>query len=221
VRAQAAWSLGTIGDATDLAALGQVARASDFDAAADAAAAIGRILARRTSTMAAAHAADARDAAARSGEALCPFVDQARVYMRANALAGLALSGARCGDGSREARALAEDPSDDVRAAAARALASHADEREQRALGRCARGDASGAVALLCRATPPAPARTHPVLVYVIPEGAETPVPGASYALLLADGMVRSGTADRRGAAFDPAAPEGDVSLRTPSALAR
>jgi HEAT repeat protein len=221
VRAQAAWSLGTIGDATDLAALAQVARASDFDAAADAVAAMGRILARRAPTAEAGPRGGARDGVARAAETLCPLVDQARVYVRANALAGLALSGARCGDGSRETRALSEDPSEDVRAAAARALASHADEREQRALGRCARGDASGAVALLCRRTPPAPARAHRVLVYVIPEGAETPVPGASYAVLLADGTVRAGTADRRGAAFDPAAPEGDVSLRTPSALAR
>jgi hypothetical protein len=33
--------------------------------------------------------------------------------------------------------------------------------------------------------------------------------------------MVRAGTADRRGAVFDPAAPFGEVTLRNPSALAR
>jgi hypothetical protein len=39
--------------------------------------------------------------------------------------------------------------------------------------------------------------------------------------MLLADGTLRAGTTDRRGAAFDPVAPEGEVSLRPPSALAR
>jgi|HubBroStandDraft_1064217.scaffolds.fasta_scaffold04916_6 HEAT repeat protein len=215
VRAQAAWALGALGDASDIAALERVARDADFDCATNAVAAMGRILARRPSGGVPA------GGAARASELLCPFVDQGRVYVRANALAGLALSGARCGDGSRESKVLAEDPSDDVRVAAARAVASHADPRDERALARCARGDPSGAVSLRCRSPAPAPTRSQRVLVYVVPEGAESPVPGASYALLLADGMLRAGTADRRGAVFDAAAPEGDVSLRSPSALAR
>jgi len=215
VRAQAAWAMGTLGDTTDLAALDRLARGSDFDAAADAVAAMGRILARP----AAAGAAGRGPASA--ADVLCPFAERGQVYVRANALAGLALSGARCGDGSRERNALAEDPSEDIRAAAARALASHPHEGDERALGRCARGDPSGAVSMRCRSPAPAPSRAQRVLVYVVPESAVTPVPGASYAMLFADGLIRAGTADRRGAVFDPAAPDGDVSLRSPSALAR
>ncbi|MBV9949889.1 MAG: hypothetical protein JOZ69_23810, partial [Myxococcales bacterium] len=62
--------------------------------------------------------------------------------------------------------------------------------------------------------------RAHPVLVYVVAGGA-TPAPGGAYALLLADGLIHSGTSDRRGAVFDPSAPEGEVTLRPASALAR
>jgi cellulose synthase operon protein C len=215
VRAQAAWALGSLGDVSDVAPLERVARAADFDAATNAVASMGRILARHPPA-----GVDA-SAAGRAPEVLCPFVDQGRVYVRANALAALALSGARCADGAREGKALAEDPSEDVRAAAARAVASRADPRDEGALARCARADPSGAVSLRCRSPGPAPTRSQRVLVYVVPEGSEGPVPDASYALLLADGTLRAGTADRRGAVFDPAAPEGDVSLRSPSALAR
>jgi HEAT repeat protein len=214
VRAQAAWAMGTLGDASDLGALDRLARAPDFDGAADAVAAMGRILARST-------AGGAGRGPAVAADVLCPFAEHGQVYVRANALAGLALAGARCGDGSHESNALAEDPSEDVRAAAARALASHPREGDDRALGRCARGDPSGAVSLRCRSPAPAPSRTGRVLVYIVPESAVAPVPDAAYAILFADGMIRAGTADRRGAVFDPAAPDGDVSLRTPSALAR
>jgi len=214
VRAQAAWAMGTLGEASDLAALERLARGPDFDAAADAVAAMGRILARPA-------AGGAGRGPASAAEVLCPFAEHGQVYVRANALAGLALAGARCGDGSREKSALADDPSEDIRAAAARALASHPNEGDDRALGRCAHGDPSGAVSLRCRSPAPAPSRARHVLVYIVPEGAVTPVPDASYAMLFADGLVRAGTADRRGAVFDPAAPDGDVSLRSPSALAR
>jgi len=74
-------------------------------------------------------------------------------------------------------------------------------------------------VAARCRAvadglTPPG--RTHTALVYVVPDGSDAPRPGASYAMLFADGTLRAGTADRRGAVFEPLAPDGDVSLRRP-----
>jgi hypothetical protein len=61
------------------------------------------------------------------------------------------------------------------------------------------------------------PDTTHPVLVYVVPDGSDTPKPNASYAMLLADGTFRVGTTDRRGAVFEPLAPEGDVALRRPT----
>ena len=60
------------------------------------------------------------------------------------------------------------------------------------------------------------PGRTHAALVYVVPDGSDAPRPSASYAMLFADGMLRAGTTDRRGAVFEPLAPEGEVALRRP-----
>jgi HEAT repeat protein len=206
VRAQAAWTLGTIGDASDVTRLAALARGSDPDAATDAAAAIGRVT--------------ARTRAADGGSSLCALLGDERPYVRANALAGMALSGARCGDGSRERAILADDPSEDVRAAAAAALYRAPSQEDLRVLERCARADPSGTVAARCRAHAPTLAHAHAALVYVVPEGANLPRPGAAYALLLADGTLRAGTADRRGAVFDPVAPEGTVRLRPASAMA-
>jgi HEAT repeat protein len=209
VRAQAAWTLGTLGDASDVPRLAALARAQDVDVAPDAVAAIGRIAAR-------AHAADV------AGRTLCPVLADPRPYVRANALAGLALAGARCGGGGAAERgALSEDPSEDVRAAAALLLSRAPSADDVRALERCARSDPAGTVAARCRSRAPLPARTHPALVYVVAETATQPHAGAPYAMLLADGLLHAGTTDRRGAVFDPVAPEGEVSLRRPSALAR
>jgi HEAT repeat protein len=207
VRAQAAWTLGVLGDASDAARLEAVARGPEVDAATDATAAIGRVAART-------HGVDA----ARS---LCALTAAAHPYVRANALAGLAIAGARCADGSIVRKLLAGDPSDEARAAAAIALSRAPEPEDARALERCARTDPSGAVATRCRTRWAPTPRTHAALVYIVPEGAVSPRPGAPYALLMADGTLRVGTADRRGAVFDPAAPEGDVTLRRPSALAR
>ncbi len=209
VRAQAAWTLGTLGDASDVPRLAVLAGSQDVDVAPDAVAAIGRIAART-------HAADL------AAKTLCPLLADPRPYPRANALAGLALAGARCeGGGAAERHALSEDPSEDVRAAAALLLSRAPSTDDARALERCARSDPSGTVAARCRWRAPLPARTHPALVYVVTETATQPHAGAPYAMLLADGLVHAGTTDRRGAVFDPVAPEGDVSLRRPSALAR
>jgi hypothetical protein len=89
----------------------------------------------------------------------------------------------------------------------------HADAEDVRALGRCARVEAATTVARLCREAPEPASRTHATLAYVVPAGADVPRPGAPYALLFADGLVRCGAADRRGAVFDPAAPEGQMRL--------
>jgi HEAT repeat protein len=208
VRAEAAWSLGTLGDASDVGRLTTAAQAQDADVAVNAAASIGRLAARLR----------AAEVAAR---ALCPLASDVRPYVRANALAGMALVGARCGDGAGERVAVAEDPSEDVRAAAALLLSRAPNADDVRALDRCARSDPSGAVAARCRSRAPLPSRTHPALVYVVGEGATGPRPAAAYAMLLADGTIRAGTTDRRGAVFDPVAPEGDVTLRRPSAMSR
>jgi hypothetical protein len=57
--------------------------------------------------------------------------------------------------------------------------------------------------------------------VYVIADGAAAPRPASAYAILLADGTLHVGTTDRRGAVFDPTAPEGELTLRKPAALSR
>jgi HEAT repeat protein len=206
VRAQAAWALGTLGDASDVPRLVAVARQADADGATDAAAALGRVIARS-------HASGAG--------VLCGLLSDARPYVRANALAGLALGGQRCGDGSAERALLAEDPGEDVRAAAAAAVSTSPTPDDQHALERCARSDPSGSVALRCHARPARPAQARAALVYVVPEGANTPRPGAAYAMLLSDGTLHAGTTDRRGAVFDPVTPEGTVTLRPASAMAR
>ena len=55
--------------------------------------------------------------------------------------------------------------------------------------------------------------RTHAVAVYVIPDLAAGPIANASYVLVLEGGALHAGTSDRRGAVFDPVAPEGDLTL--------
>lgn len=208
VRAQAAWALGALGDASDEAALVALARSTDLDAAANATAALARISSRL-------HAMDL------ATRVLCPLdaAGEGRSTVRANALAGLGLAGARCGDGSAERLALGEDPSEDVRAAAARALAGSPSADDARALDSCSRNDRSGAVAARCRARTGSTAATHALLVYVVPDGATGPRPGSHYAILLSDGLLHCGITDRRGAVFDPVAPEGAVTLRSAPAL--
>jgi HEAT repeat protein len=208
VRAQAAWSLGSIGDLSDVPRLETMIRDADFDVAANGAAAIGRIVAR----------AGAPEVAAR---ALCPRLSDARPYVRANALAALALAAARCGNGSLERTALLEDTSEDARAAAALAVSRAPHPEDAHTLDRCARADPSGTVAARCRGHAETPRRIRAVQVFVVAEGAATPRPSSAYAMLLSDGTIHAGRTDRRGALFDPAAPEGEASLRPPSALAR
>jgi HEAT repeat protein len=207
VRAQAAWTLGTLGDDADVPPLAALARGPDVDSAGNAAAAIGRIGGRSR----------APEPAART---LCSLVADARPYVRANALAALAIAGARC-DGTPERSLLLDDPSEDVRAAAALVVASGRFPEDARALDRCARNDPSGAVAARCRNRPTHPVGTHAALVYVVADNASSPRPGAPYAILLPDGTIHAGTTDRRGGTFDPVVPEGEVTLRHPSALAR
>ena len=207
VRAQAAWSLGTLGGLANAPALRKLAQAGDMDTSIDATAALGRIAAR-------AHAK------AQAAEWLCPLLDASHPYVRANALAGLALAQARCADGgARERRLLLGDASDVVRGGAARALRAAAPSPDDlRALEACGSQDRSGAVAHLCRAASVANAATSPLLVYVVADDAALPVPRSAYALVLPDGFVHVGTSDRRGAVFDPVTPDGELSLERPSA---
>jgi len=209
VRADAAWSLGTLGGDSDIRSLDALIRDSATEPAANAAAAIGRIAAR----------VRAPDAAKL---ALCPRFTDARPYVRANALAGLAIAGARCEDGAPERRKLADDPSDVVRAAAALLVSYKPGPDDMHALDRCVHAELFARSAARCLAHPPTPPLgKNAVLVYVVPLGSATPKAGSSYRLELADGTVRSGLTDRRGALFDPAAPEGLLTLMTQSAEVR
>jgi len=204
VRAEAAWSLGSRAGADAVEALLGVARrkssTSDDDAAVDASGAIARIAGRT-------HAE-----AATAG--LCELARDARALVRANALTGLSLARARCGDGSTE-RAALSDASDRARSAAARAIGSSPrSDAEKEALARCAATDRSGAVADVCAHPPDAPTGApRPTLAYVETAPRSDPRPLAHYLVELADGVLRAGTTDRRGAFFDPLAPDGALKL--------
>jgi hypothetical protein len=206
VRAEAAWTIGEIGEPPDLELLVPLVRAADADPAINATGAMARIAAR-------AHAKE------RAASLLCPLLDDPRSYVRANAAAGLALALARCGDGSTERRVLEGDV-EPVRLAAARAITRQPlGTADSRALDRCATSDRSGAVARLCgHQAQPIPSATHPVEFYVATEGTTEPRPGSPFVAEFADGILRAGLTDRRGAAFEAAAPQGEVSL-TPVSL--
>ncbi|MBV8152315.1 MAG: HEAT repeat domain-containing protein [Candidatus Eremiobacteraeota bacterium] len=209
VCAQAAWALGAVGDASDFNRLLELARASDTDAAVNAVAAYGRIAAR------------VQAAGSATSAALCPILADHRPYVRANTVVALSLAGAACGDGSLRRELLGHDPSEDVRAAAALALGDHPLTEDAKALEHCATSETSGYVASRCASHRASAAQTHPVLIFVLPQGSLVPQPDAAYAAVFSNGLLRAGVSDRRGAFFEPNAPEGFVALRKPSALAR
>jgi HEAT repeat protein len=208
VRANAVWSLGYSGGAGEIATLRAALRDRDVGVSGNAAVALARVAQR-----------------VRSSEArhLCGALADARSYVRANALSALALAGQRCANG-RERELLQQDASEVVRRAAAwliqRTRAPTAEDRS--VLARCAREEPASEVARACSEPPPRPTGRHePLTVYVVPMGVTEPVPRAPFALLLPDGTVRMGNADRRGAVFEGAAPAGVVSLLVPAALVR
>ena len=220
VRAQAAWAIGSAGDLSFLEALAPLLAANDADVAINAVAAIGRVAAR--------HGRPDRAAAL-----LCPRLEDARGHVRANALAGLVRSGAVCSNAATARKILAEDPNDDARLEAATVVSKGRSPDDLRALDRCSVQERNGTVAARCRALlrPPdaapaaaLPARTDaqgsarfvPVTVFIATEGSLTPRPNAAYVLRYADGFLRAGLADRRGAFHDPMAPEGSLELRRP-----
>ncbi len=211
VRAQSAFSLGTAGGSADVPLLHALAAQDDTDVTINAVAAMGRIAAREKK----------KDLAARE---LCPFVTDGRVYVRLNALSGLALAGARCDDPGKERHAL-EDESDGVRGAAARAVGNAANDEDRRALARCRDEERVSEIAERCDAMISAPfapkGGASSVTVYVVADRETPPKPLVPYALLLPDGLVRVGTSDRRGAVTDPVAPDGVLTLLPPSAVAR
>jgi HEAT repeat protein len=202
VRSQAAWALGSVGDASDVARLEPLTKAAEPDVAANATGAIGRIAFRIAASRPAIQTK------------LCTLAASSRALLRANAIGGLGLAGLRCANGDVERRALSDDEADVVRAAAARSLSRSTAAEDRRVLDTCAIADRSGTVARLCRdRTAPSGKKTHATLVYVVPDSGGSPRPDSAYALSTADGLIRLGNTDRRGAVFDPVAPEGSLSL--------
>jgi HEAT repeat protein len=204
VRAEAAWSVGEVGGLAAMGELRSLVTAPDLAPSIDAAAAIARIAVR----------ARAPETAVAE---LCRFLSDPRGYVRGNALAGLALSAARCGDGSSERRLLTDDLAV-VRAAAARSIVRRPlGPQDMGALERCRASDPSGAVARLCTGRSARPIEgQEAVEIYIQGEVGLPPQPGAPYAVEFADGLLRAGRCDRRGSTFDPAAPRGEVSLQKP-----
>jgi hypothetical protein len=222
VRAAATWSLGAVGDRSHLPALEKLIADPDTAVAGDAAASIGRIAAR------------AKEPSLAVGP-LCAALRQARPLVRANALEGLSLAGARC-DAPPPPLApppsvhelLARDPSGAVRLAAAdylvRVIARDGDKAsaaDRRALARCAGEDRDGSVVTRCARPFEPTTGTDDVIVYVVPDGRPAPQPRAPFTLVRADGLLRLGLADRRGEIFEAAAPRGMIRLGVPAALAR
>jgi HEAT repeat protein len=209
VRADATFALGSIGDVGLIPVLVGLARSGDADVATNAAGAIARI-GRTTNPPSA--------AASPVASAVCGMLGDGRATVRANALAALALVKRRCADGRAERKLLADDPNDLVRASAARALAAAPLPDDQATLDRCSTADRSAEIARICRPRvkrAETTQRTHPVTIFVVGEnGTKAARPRAPFLLEYADGVLRAGFADRRGAAFDPAAPDGDVVLR-------
>lgn len=208
VRAQAAFTLGTVGDQAVLAQLATLAKSGDADVAADAAGGIAR------------HAAlTGRAGQAGVAAVACTMLADGRAAVRANALVALAFTQARCGDGRTERKLLADDPSDLVRAAAARTIASAPAPEDRIALDRCVSTDRSAEVARLCRprpATEAASAARPPraVTVFIVGESGAAAKPHAPFLLEYEGGILRAGVANRRGATFEAMAPAGEVTLR-------
>ncbi len=219
VRANAVWSLGVIGKRANAPIVERLVKDPDVAVAGNAAAALGRIAAREGDP-------------GLAKEALCAALAQERPYVRANALAGASIAGARC-DPDQARDRLARDPSEAVRIAAAdflgRAIAAAGDKAidlDKRALIRCAGEDRNASVALRCsRALAPGPkadkVELDDVAVYVVPDGRSQPGPRAPFALVRPDGILRLGLADRRGEVFEIKVPRGTLRLTVPAALAR
>lgn len=214
VRAAAAWSLGTVAPiAMPQAPLERVlARFEDIDGGvvANAIAAAARIAKREPEAV-----------SEPVTRALCHALEHPYAHARANALAGLALLGARCNGGDRERAILRNDTNAVARTAAAELLyrAPAGDgASDRRALSLCLGEEKRITVAERCRGpkAPPRDAARGSIVVFVVPDGAAAPVPGAPFAMLDAEGFVRSGSADRRGAVFEHAAPSGTLELVAP-----
>ena len=210
VRANAAWTLGAIGEADGAAPLVAALTGLDVAVAGNAAVALAGLALRDKSTQPGAV------------EALCKALDDHRPYVRVNALVGLRLMGQRC-DGTAR-RLLLRDRHWRVRLAAAELVGSikTAGEEDRRALRRCALDERDAAVASRCETPSRRASGTGTgALVYVVPDGKTEPLARSAFALVLPNGALRLGVADRRGALFVREPPNGPLRLAIPAALVR
>ena len=199
VRAQAAWSAAAYPASAVQTDLEKLVRSSDADVAGNAMAALTRVIPASAPT-----------------PLFCAALADARPLVRANALGGIA-RGQAC-DPVRVRALLANDPSPDVRIAAARAMWARNTSDAKTDLADCATSEHNPRVARACveRAVLAGRANTtrSSVEVFVVPYGATMPKARAPYVLELPDGTLRAGAADRRGAITEPSAPEGELTLR-------
>lgn len=201
VRQNAAWSLGFVGRPEDLSVLATTALDADPRAAANALVSYGRV---------------ARSAAAPDTKPLCTALAHRLPVLRAAALSGLRLAGQRCG--AKERALLLEDSSAAVRLAAALLLtAERSDPGVASLLERCLDEERDGRVAAACGSAGKLDAGHGPLLTaFVFAATGTEPQPGVPFAVRFADGTIRHGEADRRGAFSEPRPVRGPVSLEVP-----
>jgi len=233
VRANAVWSLGGSALEQDIPRLVRLREDDDIAVASNAVAAFARTAARLGLGM----------------EPLCAALEDRRSYVLVNALAGLRLAGTACRRAELPAWLLQHHPSDEVRIAAAALIRERSELTPGAAsiLARCVRKDVSGRVAAACNSSQrsslraagasespsePASAARSPaseslalgptvaVSVLVVPTGSSIPTARAPFALVRADGLIRSGTSDRRGSVSEAAAPRGALRLAVPAVFA-
>jgi HEAT repeat protein len=226
VRANAVWSLGAVGSAGDIGQLVAAREDADIAVAANSVAAIARIAAR--------HELD-------QSVPLCAALEDPRAYVLANALSGLRVAGLSCPSPAPATWLLEQHPSDEVRLAAARLIRERWVTIAPAELARCAAKDVSGRVAAECaktrddgkkavpanadepeKARSPSGAadRVSDMGVLVVQTGEVSPAPQVAFALVRADGLIRCGTSDRRGALWEPTAPRGELRLTLPAVFA-
>jgi HEAT repeat protein len=213
VRANAVWSLADAALVDDLPHLAQLRSDEDVTVASNSVATLARV-ARRLGL---------------DAEPLCSALEDRRSYVLANALVGLRLTGQECSRVDLLIWALQHHRSDEVRIAAAELIRSRAERFPKAAalLARCVRKDVSGGVAAACSsAAVPRVAAAQPspavlgVSVLVVPAGSRAPAPRAPFALVRADGLIRSGSSDRRGSVWESSAPHGPLRLAVPAVFA-
>lgn len=200
VRSNAVWSLGRVGKTDCEPILREAVEDSNLAVRANAVGALGRVAGRFNRSI--------RDA-------ICPKLRDRHAGIREVALRALQSAGEGCLDVS-ERDLLIRDPSDRVRRAAARLIASRAsigmESADTQALRWCRGFETDASVRHWCFGPSGngGDESDHSTggLLYVKPTaigaGGDTNAVGVSVGLERADGLVRFAVADRRGAVFEP-----------------